>query len=820
MARIITADEAAGLIRDGDTVALSGFGLACVNEETITAVERRFLENQAPRNLTVVHATAVGNRRDKGMSHWGHEGLIKRWIGGIAIASPALAKLIEADKCEAYNLPQGVIAQLYREIAAKRPGLITKVGMGTFVDPRVEGGRMSPSSIDDIVQVIELAGQGMAVLPGFPHQCRAYPWHGGRRKRKPHPDQGGPQDGGAADRSGGTQQRGHRHRPGRGGRGRADAGPERRQGARHPGGLPGGVPAGESFPDREHPLQPVVFGAVACPDVRHPPLALTERKVIARRCAMELTPSAVVNLGVGIPCDVGAVSAEEGNRRPVVLTTEAGGIGGVPAGLRDFGHVYNPEALVDHHAQFDFYDGGGLDVTVLGLARAGRRRQRQRVEVWLPGGRMRRVHQHLAVREGVVFAGTFTSGGLAVEVRDGASLTIVSEGRGHKLLQQVEQITFSGPFAASRGQTVLYITERAVFRLIDGVVTLIEIAPGVDLQRDVLDQMDFVPAVSDDLTTMPVGVFREQWGGWPRSSPARGRRPASLRPQRCDMTQKINRWSVMAGSIAILLCTGVIYSFSVFAGPLKAEHGWSMAEIMMAFTINGAIAPIPMILGGYIVDKGGARVSILLGGLLFTTGFILTGMADSLGALYLSYGLVAGLGEGFAYSGCLNNTLKLFPDKRGLAAGLITGGWAPERHRRPDRPADLRNARRFHGIRRDGCRLHRDRDRRVVVRPGGPRRLRARRLDAPDVHRRWRGRGSVDRHAAHPHLLPHLRDAGGRRVLRTDDRLPGIPDRQEHVRARLPRRRPVSSASTRPATRWDGSAGARSPTGSVTPTRS
>ena len=159
MATVITAAEAAVLIEDGATVALSGFGMACVNEETLISVEQRFLAHGAPRNLTVVHSSAVGDRRTKGMSHWGHEGLIKRWIGGIAIASPALAKLIQDDKCEAYNLPQGVITQLYREIAAKRPGVLTKVGTGTFVDPRVEGARMSPSSVDDIVQVVELAGE-------------------------------------------------------------------------------------------------------------------------------------------------------------------------------------------------------------------------------------------------------------------------------------------------------------------------------------------------------------------------------------------------------------------------------------------------------------------------------------------------------------------------------------------------------------------------------------------------------------------------------------------------------------------------------------
>lgn len=136
----------------------------------------------------------------------------------------------------------------------------------------------------------------------------------------------------------------------------------------------------------------------------------------------------------------------------------------------------------------------------------------------------------------------------------------------------------------------------------------------------------------------------------------------------------INRWAVLWGSVAILMCTGAIYAFSVFAGPLAAQHGWTMGAVMLAFGINGAISPIPMILGGYIVDRGGARYSILVGGLMFAAGFMLAGVSTTTTQLYLTYGVLAGLGQGLAYSGCLSNTLKFFPDRRGQAAGLITGG--------------------------------------------------------------------------------------------------------------------------------------------------
>jgi propionate CoA-transferase len=511
MARIITADEAAALIQNGDTVALSGFGLACVNEETIAAVERRFLASSQPHDLTVVHATALGNRRDKGMSHWGHKGLIKRWIGGIAIASPALAKLIESDGCEAYNLPQGVITQLYREIAAKRPGVITKIGLGTFVDPRVEGGRMSPSTVGDIVQVIELAGEEWMFYPSFPLQVGLIRGSVADEKGNLTLTREGLKMevlpiAQAVRNSGGiviAQVESV-----------AAAGTLDPNDVKVPGILVDYLVVSQPenhFQTENTRYNPAFSGQLRAPLSSVAPIGLGERKVIARRCAMELTAGAVLNLGVGIPCDVGTVVAEEGLSDGIVLTTEAGAIGGVPAGLADFGHSYNPEALVDHHSQFDFYDGGGLDVSVLGLAQSD---AAGNVNVSKFGSRVAGCGGFINISSTarkLIFAGTMTAGGLEIEVVDG-TLKIIKEGRVRKFLRQVEQITFSGEYAMRRDQTVLYVTERAVFQLIDGVVTLIEIAPGIDVERDVLGHMDFEPAVSSDLTTMPAGLFQERWG--------------------------------------------------------------------------------------------------------------------------------------------------------------------------------------------------------------------------------------------------------------------------------------------------------------------
>ena len=511
MAQVITPQQAAALIKDASTVALSGFGLACVNEETLIAVEERFLAEAAPRDLTVVHASAVGNRRDKGMSHWGHRGLIKRWIGGIAIASPGLAKLIQEDGCQAYNLPQGVITQLYREIAAKRPGVITKVGLGTFVDPRVEGARMSPSSTDDVVQVIELAGQEWLFYPSFPvdvalirgtvadeHGNLTLEHEGLKLEVLPIAQ--------AARNSGGiviAQVESI-----------AAAGSLDPNLVKVPGILVDYLVVSQPenhFQTENTHYNPSFSGQLRVPLEAITPIPLSERKVIARRSAMELRPGAVLNLGVGIPCDVGTVAAEEGISDQIMLTTEAGAIGGVPAGLKDFGHAYNPEALVDMHSQFDFYDGGGLDCAVLGLAQADRHGN---VNVSKFNGRVAGCGGFIDICQSaktLIFAGTFTAGGLEVEVA-GGEVKVVAEGKAHKFLLDVEQITFSGTYAAQRGQRVLYVTERAVLQLVDGVMTVIEVAPGIDLQRDVLDQMDFTPAISPTLSPMPAGLFREVWG--------------------------------------------------------------------------------------------------------------------------------------------------------------------------------------------------------------------------------------------------------------------------------------------------------------------
>lgn len=513
MSKVISASKAAEFIQDGITLAASGFGLSCWNEEMGIAIEERFKKTGHPQNLTVVHASAVGSRRDakRGMSHLGFEGLVKRWIGGIAYASPGMAKLIETNKIEAYNLPQGVITQLYREIAAKRPGVITKVGLRTYVDPRLEGAKMNTKTTEEIVKLIELDNQEWLYYKSFPI-------HVGLIR------------GTVADENGNLTMDKESlmlevlpiAQAVRNSGGIVIAQVENvvKNGTLNPKDVrvPGilidylvvSQPENHDQTEGSH-YHPGLSGELKVPVGGLAVLPFDERKVIARRCAVELEEKDILNLGVGMPSGVGSIAAEEGISDNLIMTTEAGTIGGVPASGLDFGSSYNAEAIVEEAVQFDFYDGGGLDLSVLGLAQTD---ELGNVNVSKFGSRVMGCGGFINISQTakkLIYCGTFTHGGLEVKLGDG-KIEILQEGKNRKFIKAVEQVTFSGQFATEVGQKVLYVTERAVFQLIDGKMTLIEIAPGVDLQKDILDQMEFVPVISKDLKLMNPGMFRENWG--------------------------------------------------------------------------------------------------------------------------------------------------------------------------------------------------------------------------------------------------------------------------------------------------------------------
>lgn len=507
MVRTMTAQDAVRTcIKDGDTVAFNGFVCAAHAEEISQAIQKEFMTNNSPKGLTVLYGAGQGDSSEKQLNHLAEEGLCDCIIGGHWGLQPRMQKLALENKVAAYNIPQGVISQLFREIAAKRPGLVTHVGLKTFVDPRLEGGKINDKAREhgDIVKVIEIDGKEKLFYPSIPVNVAVL--------RASYADT----HGNCTLEHEGTL---------------ADVLPIA-QAAKTNGGkvivqvekiveygsldarlvhIPGIYVDVLVVAKPENHLQtkatqynPAFSGEKRMPVTSVEPLAMSNRKIIARRCAMELIPNAIVNLGIGMPEGVAAIVAEEGIQG-MVLTTESGTIGGVPAGGGDFGVTTNPDAILHQSLQFDFYDGGGLDIAFLGLAEAD---SEGNVNVSRFGPKIAGCGGFINITQNtrkVIFCGTFTAGGLKQSVIDGKLITDV-EGKSRKFLKKVEQVTFSGGYANEMGQEVLYITERAVFRLTKEGIELTEVAPGIDVEKDILAHMDFKP-VMNTVKEMDVRIF-------------------------------------------------------------------------------------------------------------------------------------------------------------------------------------------------------------------------------------------------------------------------------------------------------------------------
>lgn len=507
--KVISAREAIDLIKSGDTLAIHGAGGGNVEPDLlIKTLADKFAETGQPRDLTLLHVSGIGNWTDSGLNQFDKEGLIRRDIGGHYGMSPRFAQLILDNKMEAHCWPQGVMSQWLREVAAGRPGLITHIGLRTFIDPRVEGGKLNARTTEDLIEVVTLAGREWLFYRAFPiHVCFVR--------------------GTTADEKGNISME------------EEPAFLEvlpMAMATRNSGGIvvcqvkrlaqagtlhPKSVKIPHTMVDYlvVHPAQwqsvvseynPAFSGDVKVPVSSLTPMPLDERKVIARRAALDLVdlPRAVLNMGVGMPDGVALVAAEEGIADRITPTIEQGMTGGVPAPGVIFGMSSNPEAILDQGYQFDFYDGGGLDLSFLGMAEAD---QQGNVNVSKFQGRMPGVGGFVNISQGakaVTFCGTFTAGGLEVAV-GGGRLTIVKEGRFKKFVPQVAQVTFSGELAAERGQRVQFVTERAVLVITKGGLLLTEIAPGVDLEKDVLGQMAFRPQVAPDLKLMDARIFRD-----------------------------------------------------------------------------------------------------------------------------------------------------------------------------------------------------------------------------------------------------------------------------------------------------------------------
>ena len=507
--KIVTAAAAVGRIRDNDTVATGGFVGVGFAENIAVALEARFTSTGLPRNLTLVYAAGQGDGKERGLNHLAHEGLVRCVIGGHWALVPRLQKLAIDNKVAAYNLPQGVISQLFRDTAAGKPGLLTTVGLGTFVDPRFGGGRINAGADENLVELMTIDGQEYLFYKARPIHVAII--------RGTTADEAGNVTmerealtlealaiAMAAHNSGGlviVQVE----------RTVATGTLDPRQ-VKIPGILVDCVVVAEK-PEYHMQTFSTAHSDYYCGAARMAlssvvPSRLDERKIIARRALMELEPGDVVNLGIGMPEGVAQVAAEEGMLGAITLTAEAGVIGGMPAGGLDFGAASNADAVIDQPYQFDFYDGGGLDVAVLGLAQADRFGN---LNVSKFGARLAGAGGFINISQNakkVVFAGTFTAAGLAIAV-EGGQLRIAQEGTVRKFVEDVEHRTYSGEYAYLRGQSALYVTERCVFRLVDGGLELIEIAPGIDIERDVLAQMDFAPRISPKLKLMDGRIFAD-----------------------------------------------------------------------------------------------------------------------------------------------------------------------------------------------------------------------------------------------------------------------------------------------------------------------
>jgi propionate CoA-transferase len=510
--KIITAAEAGTLIRDDATIFLGGLAVTSLPEEVLKGVEQSFLRTGHPRNVTTWACGAIGNSKDAGMVHFAHPGMIKRTVAGhFGQTGAEMMKMVFEGQVEAYNFPQGSLSHLTRHIATRSPGLLTKVGLGTFVDPRIEGGKLNSRSTEDLVKLVEFNGEEWLFYPTPKIDVAII--------RGTLADENGNI---TLDKEGMLLEQINIAHAAKACGGIVIVQVERivKAGTLHPKAvkIPGVSVDYVVVSKPENHMQTIAtqFNPALCGDVRVPvnslePMVLDERKVIARRTAMELTPGAITNLGIGIPAGVPSVAAEEGVSDQLTLSIESGITGGIPAQLGDFGVAYNADAIIEQSLQFDFYDGGGLDASFLGLAQAD---NWGNVNVSKFNGRPVGCGGFVNITRStkkLVFCGTFTAGGLEVQVGDG-QLSIVKEGRSRKFIEKVEQITFNGHDAALRQQEVLFVTERAVFQLTTDGLELTEIAPGVDLECDVLAHMGFRPIVKN-VKTMDSGLFSAYWGG-------------------------------------------------------------------------------------------------------------------------------------------------------------------------------------------------------------------------------------------------------------------------------------------------------------------
>ena len=502
--KIISSKKVPNLISNGDFVIIGGNGGTGAPEKILIEIEKNFLKKKKPKNLTIFHITGIGAVTKLGLNHLNHLGLVKRVIGGnYGLQIPFMKDLIVSNKIEAYNFPQGVLSQMCRAMAAKQPGVITKVGLGTYMDPRIEGGKMNKKTKKNLVKNIKLnkkeylfyiaPNPDIAIIRGTTIDSDGYV---------------------AMDEEGTT---------------REDL--SIAQAVHNSGGKV--ICQFKKFTKKKiHPqlvkipnflidyyvqdkkqkqtymtdFDPYRSGSSYLNKIKIQKLKLDIRKTIARRASMELKKNYVVNLGVGVSVGISDIAFEEDIHNDITLTVEAGVIGGIPGSGLNFGTSINPKIIIDQPYQFDFYDGGGLNCAFLSFAQID---QFGNVNVSKFGDRNDGAGGFINIAQGakkVVFSGTLTSGGLKTEIKKG-KIRILNEGKNSKFVNKVNQITFNSKQGIKNGQNIIFNTDRGVFKMINNKITLTEIAPGIRIKEDIIDKISFPIKISQKLKKISNKIY-------------------------------------------------------------------------------------------------------------------------------------------------------------------------------------------------------------------------------------------------------------------------------------------------------------------------
>ena len=506
--KIVTAEEAVALVHDENTICCNGFVQSGIPEALLEALEKRYLETGHPKNLRLFAAAGQADGKERGLNRFGHEGMLRKVVSGNWGRMPKVAKLALDNKVFAYNLPQGVICQLYRTLASGKPGFFSKVGLHTFVDPRLEGGRVNEGTTKDIVKLVEVEGEEWlfytvgTVDVAFIRGTTADPSGNITMEKESLTLDNQAQAMAAKNCNGIVIAQVERI---------AEQGSLNPRDVKVPGMLVDCVVVAEPHNHMQSYVcqySPAFSNEIRVPLDSLEPMPLDARKIIARRAAFELPPNGIVNLGVGVPEGVAAIANEEKISQYSTLTSEAGTVGGVLASGGNFGAGVNSDAIFDQNQMFDFYDGGGLDMACLGMAECD---EKGNVNVSRFGPKLIGCGGFINISQNarsMVFAGTFTAGGLEVAVSEGR-LQILREGRSRKFVKQVNQVSFSGDYAMKKGQPVYFVTERCVFQRGRKGLVLTEVAPGIDIEKDIIAHMDFTPIVRDPVL-MDNRIFQEE----------------------------------------------------------------------------------------------------------------------------------------------------------------------------------------------------------------------------------------------------------------------------------------------------------------------